>query len=273
MKLIALDLDETLLDRRGDLSPANRMALQWAAAQGIEIVVATGRAYSALPQWLPELPEIRYAITGNGVAVYDLRQGTVLRRFLLPKEAAEQVFAASAGESLTYEATVQGQPYAQADYIRYPERYLDGGVTGDYLRRTRRPVADIQTFIRQHAAELDSLNLVVSDLKTKERVTERLRKIPDIYITTSVPRLVEISHRNCGKHRGLQFLADRLEIAQTETAAFGNADNDAEMLHWAGVGVAVGNASPSCKAAADRITVPHWEDAVAKVFAEDFQIP
>ena len=269
---MALDLDETTLDGRGCLAPENRRALESAIIQGIQVVVATGRSVTALPEEILKVPGIRYAITGNGAAVWDLTEKTPLRRYFLPPGAAEEILALSAGESVTYEATIAGQPYAGWDYINDPDKYLTGGRTAEYIRRTRKGVAEITAFIGQHSAELDSLNLVVDSLELKRRLMERLKQVGGVYITTSVPQLIEISNAESGKHRGLRFLAEYLGLRQQETAAFGNADNDAEMLAWAGTGVAVSNATPACLAAADYVTDHHDDAGVAKALQKLWDI-
>ena len=87
--------------------------------------------------------------------------------------------------------------------------------------------------------------------------------IPDLYITSSVHQLLELSHRDAGKHSGVRFVADLLGISPSEIAAFGDGDNDADMLSFVGCGIAVENASPSCLAAADFVTAHHREDGVA----------
>lgn len=271
-KLLALDLDETTLDRNSALSPENRRALEAAIAQGIRVVVATGRSLTALPEEILKFPGIRYAITGNGAAVWDLSRREVLRRYLMPSGAAEEILSLTAGKPVTYEATVAGQPYAGWDYINNPDKYLTGGRTAEYIRRTRKGVAEITAFIRQHSAELDSLNLVVDSLDLKGRLMDRLKQVGGVYITTSVPQLIEISNAESGKHRGLQFLTKYLGLRQQETAAFGNADNDAEMLAWAGTGVAVRNATPACLAAADYVTGHHDDDGVAKALQQLWDI-
>ena len=263
-KLLALDLDETTLDQNSCLSPENRRALESAIARGIQVVVATGRAVTALPKEILKFPGIRYAITGNGAAVWDLAKGKALRRYLLSAAAVERVLTLMAGEQVTYEVSLEGYPYAQRDYIEHPDGYLSDGRTTEYLRRTRRPVEDIRAFILDHRAQLDSLNLVVSSLDLKARLMERLGQVDGVYITTSIPRLIEISNGESGKHRGLRFLAEHLGVRQADTAAFGNADNDAEMLLWAGVGVAVKNATPACLQSADYVTDGHDASGVAK---------
>ena len=87
--------------------------------------------------------------------------------------------------------------------------------------------------------------------------------MPDIYITSSVRQLIEISHRDTGKHSGVRFVAERLRLSPADIAAFGDGDNDADMLSYVGCGIAMANASPACLAAADHVTLDHREDGVA----------
>ena len=93
-------------------------------------------------------------------------------------------------------------------------------------------------------------------------------------MTTSAPHLIEISDEAAGKHAGLKKLLEMLKIDPSEAIAFGDGDNDSEMLREAGLGVAVSNAGELCRAAADMITASNEEDGVAealyRVFPEIF---
>jgi Cof subfamily protein (haloacid dehalogenase superfamily) len=271
-KLIALDLDETTLNPQSRLSPGNRAALEAAIAAGIEIVIASGRSLDTLPEEMTHFPGIRYAICGNGSMVYDLTAHTVLVQHFLPPETAGQVLRLTQGAFLTYEAFVDGCAYAQSDYVNLPTNYLCGENSAAYIQATRRPVPDIAAFLLNHETRLDSLDIVVGNLQVKETMMQRLKTLSGIYITSSVPHLIEISNEACGKHRGLAFLAEHLGIPQSAVCAFGNADNDADMLAWAGLGIAVANGSPTCRAAADVITSDYLEDGVAQAFEAHLQI-
>ena len=111
---------------------------------------------------------------------------------------------------------------------------------------------------------LDSLDLVVPDQETKTHVWGLLKEsVPDIYITSSVRQLIEISHRDAGKHSGVRYVAELLDLSPAQIAAFGDGDNDADMLAFVGCGIAVANATPACLAAADHVTVHHDQDGVA----------
>ena len=272
VKLIALDLDDTLLGRDGILSPGNRAALERAIAGGVEIAVATGRAYATTPEEMRRFPGIRYSITGNGAAIYDQTTDRAVMRRVLPKGAAARVLALLAGMDISYEAFLDGRAYAQADYLQQLDTFMMDRPTQDYVRATRMPVPDILAFIREHGDQMDSLAAIPRNMAVKRQVMETLKSLDSVYITTSSPRLVEINHKDCTKQRGLAYLAELLEIPREETAAFGNADNDAEMLSWAGVGVAVAESTPMCLAAADYVTGPYDADGVADAFQVLFGI-
>lgn len=271
-KLIALDLDETLLDQHSMLPLRNRTALLRAVAEGIQIVVASGRSYDSLPQEMLELPGVQYAICSNGAAVCEAKTGKILYQRTLPRLAVHEILRRSKGEFLTYEAFLEGKAYAQQDYILAPQRYMADEQTVRYVKSTRYPVVSIVDFILEHDRELDCIDLVVGSMAVKEKMMEAMASIPDIYLTTSVPRLVELSHRDCGKHRGLQFLSELLDISPSQVVAFGNADNDADMLRWAGCGIAVANGSPRCLDAADLITDHYLSEGVASALEKWFGI-
>ena len=102
-----------------------------------------------------------------------------------------------------------------------------------------------------------------------ERTKATLRRIiseqvEGIYLTSSVPTLLEISDEKAGKATALAFLADYLQIPQEATVAFGNAENDIDMICWAGVGVAVENSPEEVRRAADEITRTNDADGVAR---------
>lgn len=85
-------------------------------------------------------------------------------------------------------------------------------------------------------------------------IREKLKTIPGIYVTSSVDYLVEVAEESTNKCRALEELLKREGLTLEETAAFGDADNDVEMLRCAGVGIAMGNGSSVCKDAADYVT-------------------
>lgn len=263
IRCIALDLDYTTLNNQGHLSTYTRQALTCAIEKGIHIVVASGRALNSLPEEIRNFEGIRYAVTSNGAAVYDLRTGACLKQYKLTEQSVCEVLRLTEGQHLAYEAFIDGKPYAQADYVADPMRYGTKSVA--YVQSTRTPVEDFQEFVSRNVTRLDCMDLVIDDLKLKTSLWKQIdEKVPDVYITSSVGQLLEISYKDCGKHSGVRFVLEQLGLPRESLAAFGDGDNDAHMLEYAGLGIAVANASEACKAAADRITASNDEDGVAR---------
>lgn len=264
IRCIALDLDRTTLDAQGHLPEENRRALEGAMAQGVHVVIASGRPLGSLPRDVLAVPGIEYAVTSNGAAVWRLTTKECIRRLTMTPRSVETILDLTEGEPVAIEIFIRGEAWAQADYVRDPVRYGATPQAIAYIQSTRRPAEDIRALIRQDPGELDSLDLVTGDRGLECRLREVLeRDVPDLYITSSVPGLIELSHRDGGKHSGVRFVAEQLGIPAQAVAAFGDGDNDVDLLTWAGCGIAVANATPACLAAADAVTRDHRENGVA----------
>lgn len=264
---IALDLDGTALNSRGELSIGTRRAVAEALERGICVIPASGRPLGSLPEEILAIPGIRYAITSNGTAVVDLYTGGYLRKYTLPEPACEAVLGLTGPEQVAYEAFVDGKAYAQKAYVEDPVRFGAMPAAVGYIRRTRTPVDDMESFIREHAGadELDCLDVVVRGEEKKKRLWRLLEKeVPGIYVTSSVPQLLEVSHSEAGKGPALGFLLEHLGLKQQDAAAFGDGDNDSGMLGLAGIGIAMANASEACIRAADHMAGSNDEDGVAE---------
>ncbi len=261
---IALDLDHTTLDDHGRLSGRNRRAVLGALAAGIHVVVASGRPLRSLPREILEIPGIRYAITSNGVAVHDLKEGICLRKVSMDARLTDRVVAMTR-EDVVYEAYIDGTAYAEEAYVRDPVRFGAKETAVSYIQSTRIPVAGMEAFLARHREELDCMDLVVADREIKKKLWESLETIPGIYVTSSVPQLLEVSGKEAGKEAGLRFLLNHLGLLPEHLAAFGDGDNDSDMLSYAGLGVAVANGTEGCRQAADLITSSSQEDGVAEV--------
>ncbi len=273
IKCIALDLDRTTLNTAGRLPPANKAAIEMAISSGVHVVIASGRAFDTLPEEVLSIPGIKYAVTCNGAAMYDLPAKKCLKRYRLSGTAVEAVMRVTKEEDVTYEAFIDGIAYAGKEYIEDPVRFGATPQAVSYVRKTRRGQEDIVAFIHERKEQLDSMDIVVKEEEKKRELWERIAHVTDeVYITSSVQQLIEIAHKDAGKKSGLAFFIDLLGIKSEETAAFGDADNDVDMLRFAGCGIAVENASKTCKEAADYITKRCDADGVAYGIREILKI-
>ena len=176
----------------------------------------------------------------------------------------EDILRLTEGFGGALEVFVNGTAYAEAAYVANPVRFGATAAATPYVQATRTPVEDLTAFLRAHRDQLESLDLVVGPAEVRRRLWDALAALPDLYLTSSVPQLIEVSRTGGGKHTGVRYVAERLGLTPAQIAAFGDGDNDAELLSFAGCGIAVANASPACLAAADRITARHDEDGVAR---------
>lgn len=121
IRLIALDLDDTTLGSDSRLAPETEKALKRAIAAGIEIVVASGRAFRALPAQVLGIGGISYAITSNGAAIESVPDGRRLMSLSIAPASVMQILSLFEGER--FEAFVDGQPYCDAEYAADPLRF------------------------------------------------------------------------------------------------------------------------------------------------------
>lgn len=265
IRCIALDLDRTTLNSAGQLSERNRKAMEQAIENGIQIAVASGRSLDSLPAAVLEIPGIRYAITSNGAAVYDLEERTCLRQYKLTAEAVRDILRWTEEADVTFEAFIDGKPYAEKDYVEDPVRFGAMPQSIPYIQGTREPVENMRHFIQRHEEELDCIDVVVKSEEYKRQLWKTLEKqVRHVYITSSVKQLLEISDVNAGKDAAAQFLIEYLGMTREELAGFGDGHNDSGLLEFAGIGFAVENAVEECRKAADRIVSSNDGDGVAE---------
>lgn len=265
VKCIALDLDRTTLDSSGHLPEENRQAIQEALTSGILVVVASGRPFSALPEEIRQLPGLTYAITGNGCAICRLPDGKRLQAFCLGEEALNALLPYCRSGVYGLECFIDGKAYAEKGFWENPLKYGATEKGAPYIQRTRTPVENMEEFLMANAACLDAVDLVCPRDEQRLLLQEQLRQaVPGIYVTSSIERLLEISSAESGKHRAVKRLLDKYGILPEEAAAFGDGDNDAEMLAFVGYGIAMANATEKCRQAASYHTLSNDEAGVAK---------
>ena len=270
---IAFDLDRTLLRSDGSLSARTKHALELAASRGIELAALSGRPFCALPGVILSLSGLHYAAVSNGAAVYRIGCAAEAERIHSRTLEKEDVLRILRGmqplfesRSISYEVFTGGISYAPEEYLRSLEKYGFSAQAADYTRSTRRPVENIISFIETNAGQLDSLDIILKDSAGKMALSKRLlQEMPGIYVTSSMAHRVEISHRNASKAEGLRFILQELGLPAAEAIAFGDGENDADMLRFAGIGAAVKNAAPECLAAADLVCGSNDEDGAAQL--------
>jgi Cof subfamily protein (haloacid dehalogenase superfamily) len=263
IKLIATDLDGTLLDSDMGLSPENREALERCGAAGICVVIATGRSKTSVPECVLDLACIDYLVCANGAKIYDAHTGKQIYAKCLTREAVENVREIIENPEVMCEVFWDGSPYISETCYGDLTRYGIPGWVVEYVRESRIPVPDIAAFARAHIDEIENINFVYGNEDLRDWIYRRLHGNTLYTLTTSMRYNLEIGGIGVSKASALEFLCDALDIDARETLCIGDNDNDARMLQFAGIGVATDNASAAAKVAADVVTLSNNEAGVA----------
>ena len=263
IRLIAADMDGTLLDDEKGIPEENLRAFRACAAQGIEIVPATGRTMRGLPDELRNLPGVHYAILTNGAQVVDLAKNDSCR---IPVALAEKIMmmARTSSDEIMYDVYVGGIGYTMPEFYNDVYKYVSSEGLAELVRRTRDTVSDNIAYLKERGQDAEKINMFFRDMDARKRMREELSKLPGILVSSSIPNNLEINAEGADKGGALLRLAARLGIARESTMGFGDGENDLSMIRMAGIGVAMENGHESVKEAADYITKTNNEAGVAK---------
>ncbi|MDA8441488.1 MAG: Cof-type HAD-IIB family hydrolase [Peptococcaceae bacterium] len=257
IKLVALDLDDTTLDSESKISSRTAATIRAAMAQGVTVTLATGRMYrSALPFAL-ELGLDVPLITYHGALVKTSLGHEVLYHRPVPLDLASYVLAFASKRRFDINLYMDDQVYVRED-----NRHIE-----DYIKLSKVPYCKVADLNAVLCTEPDKILIIDEEAKLdglardlKEMVGSRL------HITKSKPYFLEITHPEAQKGIALATLATKLGIDRSQVMAVGDSYNDLDMLEYAGIGVAMGNARTEIKDRADFITLSNNEHGVAEAF-------
>ncbi|MEG6615121.1 Cof-type HAD-IIB family hydrolase [Peptococcaceae bacterium 1198_IL3148] len=255
-KLIAIDMDDTLLNNRLEITERSLQAVRRVREKGIHVTLSTGRMFCSAYPYAMQLGIDLPLITYQGALVKNALSGEVLAHKTIPLELARQVVADV--QKCGYHINVY------TDDKLYVEKVTPVGL--DYARICGvdlNPVGDLVAFLQQPPTKIVviSTESQIDDLKGIMEPIYRDR----LHVCKSKPTFLEFSHPKATKGYALAKLAELFNVQQHEVMAIGDSDNDVEMLEYAGMAVVMANARDHIKTLADYITDSNEEDGVAKV--------
>lgn len=268
IKMIGLDMDGTVLTTKKEILPYTTDILKKAIAQGVIVLVATGRPITGIPKEFSALEGVNYALTANGARIFDLVNHKVLYEHLLPKNQASRILDIFDQYDTLQEIYFHGQGYAEREKLERVEDYLLDPNMAAYIRNTRKPVENIRAYIEERGEDLDKTQALFSDLNERTKALAQIKENENVTIACSQATNIEINAPGINKGIGLLKLGEYLGIKREEIMACGDGENDIEMLREAGFGVAVKNAEREVKAVADYITGSNDEQGVAKAIEQ-----
>ena len=250
-QLIALDLDGTLLNSRKEIPEESVRAIREVCAAGKTVVFDTGRAVPELAEQIAMLPEVRYAVFASGAGIYDIHEKRAFALHGLPVSHANRILAVARMKDVMPQIVLPDRDVIQASHMEQLESF-HMGVYRPMYEKAMTLVPDIFAFAEACREPFLKINLYHADPTERIRTRARLES-PELELVYAEVSSLECSAEGVSKGSGLKRLCDLLHIPPEACIAVGDADNDIPMLRFAGMGIAMGNASEHVKAAADRI--------------------
>lgn len=258
-KLIALDMDGTLLNENKTISKENFEAIQNAREKGVKIVLATGRPVKGIKKYLKELNLLTgddYAVAFNGAVVQNTKTDEVIAETLLTMDDVKYLYNLSKklGVNIHVSTPTSCITPKHNKYSQY-----EADMNGIDIEISDLDLLDPNTTIIK-IMFIDHESLL-------DKVIEKLAKeIYDKYtVVRSAPFFLEFINKRANKGIGVEILAKSLGIKKEEVICMGDAGNDIHMVEYAGLGVAMGNAFPELKEIANYVTKTNEENGVAHV--------
>ncbi len=254
-KLVAMDLDGTLLRDDLSMSPRVLSALERARQKGILLTLATGRGYPSMRSWVQKLNITTPVIGYQGAAVVDPQTHTAIYQRTFPRQLVTPLrdFARASSLSLTIYAN---------DLIYVEDKRQSDAFYDKWFGLPYRLVDDLAAAITTEPIKF----IIIGEGPELDRVRPEVeaRFGSHLHIVRSHEYFLEGLAPGTNKGQALAWLAQQLGIARRETMAIGDSGNDKEMIAWAGLGVAMGNASPEARSVADYVAPGVDSDGAAE---------
>jgi Cof subfamily protein (haloacid dehalogenase superfamily) len=256
VQAFACDLDRTLIGTDAVLRPRTTAAIAAAQAAGIHVLLVTGRMFQSVRRYALAAGITDPVVCYQGAVVADPVTGEFLRHVPMPEPGAREVIDAIEALGYTILVYVDDELYVSHET---PESDAYAG----FQHLVAHPVGDLQAWLPKAPTKLvvvgDPHELDGLEVEMKKRFGERL------YISKSLPHFLEFASPHVHKGAGLDFAAERIGFSSVRSVAFGDGENDVELLQWAGYAVAVANAHPKVVAVADFVCPSVDQEGVAQV--------
>ena len=283
-KFVAIDLDGTLLNSYGEVTPATKEALLKAKEKGVEIVLSSGRPISSTESLARELGVDNYLISGNGAAVYDIQNQKLIWDRFLTKEQVLNIAKLCEDNSFFYNVYTEDEVIASSlnynvlfyhkenlkkieekrthiNVVQNIAEYIEQSGKDKFLKIT---VCDESQFIFNSIMKrlklIDGIDVLETEYMSRKKIKSGTEDVSIQYFYT------EVTNKNVNKWSAIEFLLNMLNINKEEVLAIGDNMNDIEMIQNAGLGVVMGNSNPKMKEIADEIVSDNNSEGVLEAF-------
>ncbi len=264
IKLIALDLDGTVLTSENEVTGATIQAVQAAHKQGVHVVVSTGRNYSNAKHVIDKLGVCELVSVCNGALVLDLMKSRTIYRNSINAQDIRTILPMLDIPEIFYQLYIGGENYRDE---RLDKLYFDYFPRRPDSDRVAHVVPNIREFVFHSAPGtdvcVDKIFVHCPNTELLGKLRKTVSQVKTVHLTSSNPQNFEVTNWGITKAVGIKRLCSYLGMTKEHVLAIGDSENDLDMLQYAGISVAMGNAIDSVKQCTDYITRSNDEDGVA----------
>ena len=267
-KLLAVDMDGTLLNSQKKISPRNLNAINELLKRGVHVVTSTGRGVAELTDYRGDFKLMNYGILITGGLVYDFFKSQPITIHAVDEKTMFKLIDFGLEERAMIHLLTLTSSVAREQDIQNMSAF-DMQIYFDMFNRICLRVDDFKQYVHTHLNEVLKVNLYHRDKPSRDRNLERMKNL-NLSITFTESNNLEASPQGITKASGLIELCKFLNIDISETIAVGDGNNDKEILQTAGIGVAMGNSNDEIKKIADFVTLDNDHDGIANVIEKFF---
>ena len=288
-KLVAIDLDGTMLNSYGVVSEETKNTIKEVEKQGVEVIIASGRPIASIKEIAKEIESKNYFIAGNGAIIYDVKKDEIIYEKTLSKEKVLEIIKICEENSISYNVYTEREILATS--LKYNVLYYHKeNLKKEESKKTKINIVNNMYEYVKNKEDAKFLKITICD-ETKtvfNSIIKKLKGIKNIEIldVSHMARKTivhgteeyqisyfysEISTENVDKWEAIKFLIDKLNIKKEEVMAIGDNSNDKNMIKNAGLGIAMKQSTLSVLEVADEITEGNNEDGVAKILQKYYK--
>lgn len=262
-KLVAIDMDGTLLNSENKISKRTQRAIENAKKKGTQIVLSTGRILKSAINHSEDLKLKNSIISCNGAVIAD-EKGDIIYKKGINRDIVKMIMELGKKHDIYYHFYSESDLYSNVNMEGIIEFYNDPNIK-DENKKIKMNIFKDSKEIFDNNIEVCKFLFMDGNMDKLKFFRNEISSIEGVNVCSSWENNVEIMDMEVSKGYGLDYLSKKLDISHEQIIAIGDNENDISMLNFAGLGVAMGNAVEKTKKQADIITSTNDEDGVAKV--------
>ena len=288
-KLVAIDLDGTMLDSYGMVTEETKKTIKKVEEQGVNVIIASGRPIDSIKSIANEIDSKKYFISGNGAIIYDMEKEEIIYEKCMPKEKVLEIIKICEENSIAYNVYTEKEILATA--LKYNVLYYNKeNLKKEESKKTKITIVkDMYEYVK-NKEDTNFLKITVCD-ETKSVFNSIIRKFKEIkdievldvsHMSRKTIRqgtedfsieyyYTEISRANVDKSYAIEYLMENLNLKREEIMAIGDNINDKMMIENAGLGIAMEQSTPVIKIIADDVAPSNNDDGVAKILQKYYR--